>query len=116
MRQHVAFISRHCPNCTRFMEAIQLSERAISEIKVVDIDTISAAARSQLRAVPTVTMVDGKTVIGSEAFTFLKDYESDSHLGAYEIGSASLVFSDYTRNDGVAQTVGFYDSFEPLPN
>jgi hypothetical protein len=115
MRQHVAFISSHCPNCTRFVDAIRLSERAQKEVNIVDIDTLSASARSQLRVVPTVTTVDGKTVTGSEAFTFLKEYESDSQLGAYEIGSSALVFSDYTRNDGIAETVGFFDSFEPLP-
>lgn len=115
MRQHIAFISQHCPNCRRFVEAIRLSERAQTEVRLVDIDTLSAAARSQLRVVPTVQTVSGRTVSGSEAFEFLKEYESDSHIGAYEIGSAPLVFSDYDRDDGVAQTVGFFDSFEPLP-
>lgn len=114
-QQHIAFISQHCPNCRRFVDAINLSERAKKEVRLVDIDTLSAAGRSQLRVVPTVQTAGGKTVTGADAFTFLKQYESDSQLGAYEIGGAALVFSDYDRDDGVAQTVGFFESFEPLP-
>ena len=114
-RQHIAYISQHCPNCTRFVDAIHLSARAKKEVQLVEIDTLSAAARSQLRVVPTVQTANGKVLTGSDAFTFLKEYESDSELGVYEAGSASLVFSDYDRADGVAQTIGFFDSFEPLP-
>lgn len=112
---HTAFVSQHCPNCRRFVDAVHTSPKATKEVRLVDVDTISPADRSRLSVVPTVVTASGKQLLGSEAFTFLKAYESDSQLGAYEIGSGELVFSDYEKDDGMPQTTGFFDTFEPLP-
>jgi hypothetical protein len=113
--QHIAYISSHCPNCARFVDAVRTSPKATKEVRLVDVDAVSAAVRSSLSVVPTVHTAGGKMLAGSQAFEFLKLYESDSELGVYEIGAGSLVFSDFASGDGKPQSVGFFEAFEPLP-
>ncbi len=113
---HTAYVSQHCPNCTRFVDAVHTSPKATKEIRLVDVDAVSPAVRSQLSVVPTVVTAAGKQLTGSDAFSFLKAYESDSQLGVYEINTGDLVFSDYASGDGKPQTIGFFEAFEPLPN
>lgn len=112
---HTAYVSKHCPNCMRFSDAVHTSPKATKEVRLVDVDAVSPAVRSSLNAVPTVVTAGGKRLTGSDAFSFLKVYESDSQLGVYEINPGAMVFSDYTSGDGKPQTVGFFESFEPLP-
>lgn len=113
--QHIAYISSHCPNCARFVDAVKTSPKATKEVRLVDVDAVPPAVRNSLTVVPTVRTTGGKVMAGSDAFNFLKAYESDSDLGVYEIGADSLVFSDFASGDGTPQTVGFFQSFEPLP-
>lgn len=112
---HTAYVSKHCPNCARFVDAVHTSPKATKEVRLVDVDGVSSAVRNQLSVVPTVVTAGGKQLTGSDAFSFLKAYEADSELGVYEIGHGDLVFSDYASGDGKPQTIGFFDSFEPLP-
>lgn len=112
---HIAYVSKQCPNCARFMDAVRMSPKATKEVRLVDVDAVSPATRSTLSVVPTVVTASGKQLAGSDAFSFLKAYEGDTELGVYEIGSGDLVFSDYATGDGKPQSVGFFESFEPLP-
>lgn len=112
---HTVYISQHCPVCARFVEGVRSSPRASKEIRMVDVDHVDEGTRKRLTVVPTLQTSNGKTLAGSEAFTFLKEYEQDVELDSYEFGSSDLMFSDFTSWDGMPQTVGNFERFEPLP-
>ena len=113
--QATAYVSEHCLNCTRLISIVRSSKLASREVRIVDVDTLPASARAKLTAVPTIQTPNNTTVVGSEAFNFLKKYESDVELGSWDIASGSLLFSDYITGDGIPQSMGTYDTFEPLP-
>jgi len=113
-----AYVSTHCPNCTRLVDIVRSSKLATAEVRVVDIDTLADDVRNKLAAVPTIQTPNTTLVVGSEAFTYLQKYEGDRELDGHclwGIGVGGVMFSDYERGDGIPQTVGAFHAFEPLP-
>lgn len=114
--QYTAYISNHCPNCRRFMESVQASKSAQAQVRLVDIDTLTASQRDLLSVVPTVQSTDGNVYTGSKAFELLKAYEGDIELQSWVSGGSgsALVFSDFASGDGVPKKMGFYEEFTPI--
>lgn len=116
---HLVVYSPQCPNCARFLDA--LSRLPVSaQVRLVDVTTLSPAQTSGLTAVPAL-MTGGRTLYGTKAFEWLKNFEQEAPLESYDgpgygtAASGSLAFSDVTSSMGYASYCTGFSQFEPVP-
>jgi hypothetical protein len=90
----VVYYSQRCPNCNRFMDGLRRS-----------------TARTGVQIVPTVVLPAGQVLVGTKAFEWLKEHETDGDLEPYSLAmSRGLAFSSI-QGTGHAE---FQESFSPF--
>jgi hypothetical protein len=109
----IVVYSPQCPNCARFLDA--LSRLPVSsQVRLVDVTTLSAAQTAGLTAVPAL-MTGGRTLYGTKAFEWLKNFEQEAPLDSYDGSGGSLAFSDVSSAMGYASYSTLFSQFEPVP-
>jgi len=92
----IAYVSRQCPNCIRFIKIIRRLN--LDDVQLYNID--EHAPRHQIQAVPALVTSDGIRT-GTQAFEYLQQYESTLPLEAYAtvMGEGSAGELAYTSLD-----------------
>jgi len=110
--QPVVFYARQCTACSRFLEA---ARRANVPLRTVDVMQIPAAQRSGFKAVPTLMLPSGQSLVGTKAFEWLSRFEGPSELDpARPSGrlASSLTWCSLAH-DGQAEG-GVVETYAPL--
>lgn len=79
--QYILFYAPQCPNCVRFMEALDRTPMA-QGVTRVDVNWLSPDQRSRIQAVPTMQVPEGY-LTGTDAFKWLRAFEADVEPGCY---------------------------------
>jgi hypothetical protein len=79
--------------------------------RIIDVASLDSVTLSRVQFVPTVMLSDGRAMVGTKAFEWLKEYDGEVELTPPPSGS--MAFSDLDFED--TQYVEGYASFEPLP-
>lgn len=92
----IAYVSRQCPNCIRFVKIIRRLN--LDDVELYNVD--ERPPQHNIHAVPTLVTSQGiKT--GTDAFEFLQQYESTLPLEAYAtvLGEGGAGELSYTSLD-----------------
>lgn len=108
---HTLVYAPQCPNCTRFMGALDRTP-AKSMIRKVDVNTLGPDQRKHVTAVPMLVLSTGTTLVGTRAFEWLKDYEAQVEVDSFSPGRG-LAFSDIADNAATMRFWTPYSAFEP---
>lgn len=103
--------SQQCPNCIRFIDALQRTSVA-DRVVMVDVAQLTQEQLATITAVPTLVTPEGQTVHGTRAFEWLKQYEGDVELEAFCGGGGGLAFSD-VNGIGYATYADSFGEFQP---
>lgn len=110
---HRLIYATQCPNCMRFVGALDRTPAKGSVLKV-DINQLPHDQRRQVSAVPTLLLSNGTALVGTQAFEWLKQFEAQTELESFALGKG-LLFSDY-QDDGFALSFSTpFSAFEPVP-
>jgi hypothetical protein len=108
----VLYFSPRCPNSVRFIQSMKKTRLARC-VSAVNVDQTPVQG---LKFLPTL-VVDGRHHVGSEAFSYLKQFDGDVSLDAYEgasaRGSCSLPFSSVSDSSGFASYIENFSSLGP---
>lgn len=110
---HRLFYAAQCPNCMRFIGALDRTPAARSVARV-DVNTLTPDQRAQVTAVPMLVLNTGTVVVGTKAFEWLKQYEGQMEVESYSLGRG-LAFSDYHDDQFTMSWSTPYSDFEPVP-
>lgn len=113
MSGHATLVySQQCPNCVRFIDALQRTSMA-GRVVMVEVAQLAREQLSAVSAVPALVTPEGQTLYGTKAFEWLKQYEADVELEAFYGGAgAGLAFSD-VEGIGYASYHHGFDDFQP---
>ena len=85
------YYSQRCPNCMRFLDGLKRSV-ARSGVRTVNVDE---SPSSGVQYVPTVVLTSGQMLVGTKAFEWLREHESDAELEPFSLAcSRGLAYSD----------------------
>lgn len=113
-RKHTLIYSEQCPNCMRFLDALRRTS-IHPQVAVLDVHTLSKDVVAGLSAVPALVDGDsGATLYGTKAFEWLKQFEGDVELDAFQAGHSGLAFSDWSSAHGYASYAEGYGPFEAM--
>lgn len=108
---YIAYVSQQCPNCTRFIKIIQ--RLRMENVSFVNID--AQAPRHPIRSVPSIVTDQGDVKEGTEAFTWLQQFEETLPLEAYATvlgaGDGGLTYTDLESDETIDTTP--FTSFHP---
>jgi len=90
----IVYVSSQCPSCVRLLEIIK---RLRIDAQIINIDT--RPPRHQLTAVPTIITSKGTSFVGTNAFMYLQDLESQCPLDEYALVSGEDLNRPYTHMD-----------------
>lgn len=111
--KHVLVFSEQCPNCVRFIDALQRTSAAGS-VTLMDVARLSQEQLAAVQAVPAMVLDSGQTLYGTKAFEWLKQYDGEVELEGFAGGrSSALSFSDVASASGYATRAQDYSAFEP---
>lgn len=102
--------SPQCPNCMRFLDALQRTPAA-QHVTVVDVNSLAREQLTNLAAVPALITQDG-TLYGTKAFEWLKQFDGDTELDGFVASRGSLAFSDVSSAQGYASYAEHFSAFE----
>lgn len=107
---HTLYVSPQCPNCTRFMGAMQRIDSLKNSIRVVDV----TRSGSPVEYVPTLVLQSGQQFTGTKLFEWLKQHEGDAPLDGMSFAEcAGLPFSALGDDaGGLATFAETYSAFE----
>ena len=110
---HTLYVSPQCPNCTRFLGAMQRIAGLKNSIRVVDV----TRSGSPVEYVPTLVLQTGQQYTGTKLFEWLKEHEADAPLDGMSFADcAGLPFSELQDEaGGLATFAKTYSAFE-APN
>lgn len=110
---HTLYVSPQCPNCTRFMGAMQRIDSLKNSIRVVDV----TRSGSPVEYVPTLVLQSGQQFTGTKLFEWLKQHEADAPLDGMSFADcAGLPFSALQDDaGGLATFAETFSAFE-APN
>jgi hypothetical protein len=83
----------------------------------VNVDTLTTDQRSRVAAVPLLVLQNGAALSGSQAFEWLKQFESDVELDSYDVlqgASGSLGFASVDDTDGMLTYSTNFSAFEKI--
>ena len=112
---HRLIYAAQCPNCTRFLGALERTPVA-SRVQRIDVATLSPEQRRAVPAVPMLVLDNGTSLVGSQAFQWLKQYEGEVELDTYEGARGcrgGLGFSDVSMDAGLISYAQTYSAFGP---
>ena len=103
--------SPRCPNCVRFVAAAARLPDLAAQLEVVDVDAVPGAA-GHVSAVPTVLTADGATFVGSKAFEWLSQFESQAELECFQlVGGCRGGLAWSSIDDPAGGLASFTDAF-----
>lgn len=107
---HTLYVSSQCPNCIRFLGAMQRVAGLRASVKVVDVNK----SGSPVEYVPTLVLQDGGQYTGTKLFEWLKQHEADAPLDGMSFADcAGLPFSTLEDDSGgLATFAETYSAFE----
>jgi len=114
----ILYYSERCVNCKRLIDAIERMPSVHKNMRFLNIDTTSPETKQQLTAVPTMQLQNGQMLVGSKAFEYLQQFNSEIEYETLPIANGgSLPFSQ-VGSDGSSWQVSeaWWSSFSPLPN
>ncbi len=105
--QAVVYVSGRCPNCNRFLDGLRRSV-ARASVQVIDVDQVPAQG---VQYVPTVVVSSGQMLVGTKAFEWLREHDTDAELEPYSLAvTRGLAFSDI-NSTGHAQFAEAFSTF-----
>lgn len=113
MGTHQLIYAPQCPNCMRFLGALNRTPMKNSVARI-DVNTLPPQQRQHVSAVPMLILSGGITLVGTKAFEWLKDYERDVEVDSF-CGGQGLAFSEIGDECGPASFSTPYSAFEPVP-
>lgn len=116
-RHHQLFYAAQCPNCMRFLGALDRTPQA-AQVRRIDVNTLTQQQRGYIHAVPMLVLNTGAVLTGTQAFQWLKEYEQGSTLDSFDLcapGLGRLAFSDFGSADSTILFSSAYSQFEPVP-
>ena len=112
MSGHATLVySQQCPNCVRFIDALQRTSQA-GQVAMVDVAQLGREQLASVAAVPALLTPEGQTMYGTKAFEWLKQYEADVELESF-YGNGSLAFSEVGGMGYATYDEGFGDFEAP---
>lgn len=105
--------SAQCPNCTRFIGALDRT-KVRDTVAKVDVGTLAPHHRQHVTAVPMLLMSNGSRLVGTKAFEWLKQFEGDAELESFAVGKG-LAFSHVEDVSGLLSYSTPYGDFQPVP-
>lgn len=112
-RQNYLYYAPQCPNCTRFISALD-STPARQSVTKVDVYSLPLQHRNQITAVPTLVLSNGAALVGAQVFSWLKEFEQDLEPASY-CGGRGLPFSSIDDNQGLMTFSTSYSDFMQAP-
>ena len=103
--------SQQCPNCVRFIDALQRTSMA-GQVAMVEVSQLGREQLAAVAAVPALVTAEGQTLYGTKAFEWLKQYESDVELESFYGLGAGLAFSE-VGGMGYATYAEGFGQFQP---
>lgn len=110
---HQLVYASQCPNCMRFIGALERTP-ARDAVNKIDANSLTPDQRRHISAVPTLVLDTGVTLVGTQAFEWLKQYERDVDVESFSTGRG-LAFSDIESDQAFASFAVPYSQFEPVP-
>lgn len=107
---HTVVYSQQCPNCARFIDALQRTSAA-GQVSMVDVARLTPDQLARVSAVPALVLPNGQTLYGTKAFEWLKQFEGDVELEGFA-GNGTLPFSDVGSAQGYATYAEAFSAFE----
>lgn len=111
--QHQLLYAPQCPNCMRFVGALDRTP-ARGTVAKVDVNSLSPEQCRHVTAVPTLVLNTGTVLVGTQAFDWLKQFEGQLELDSYTPGRGSLPFSDFHDDQFALNYSQPYGPFEPV--
>ena len=109
MTQHYLYYAQQCPNCTRFVNALD-NTSAKHQVTKVDVYSLPLQHRNQITAVPTLVLGNGAVLVGEQAFNWLKDFEPLVEPASH-YGGRGLPYSSVDDNSSLLHFSTPYSAF-----
>ena len=113
MAPHRLYYAAQCPNCMRFIGALDRTP-ARGQVVKIDVNTLPADQRRHVTAVPMLVLNTGVTLVGTRAFEWLRTFEGEVELESFSLGKG-LAFSDINDDQCSMAFSTPYSAFEPVP-
>ena len=110
---HQLVYAAQCPNCMRFIGALDRTPMKDAVAKI-DVNSLTPDQCRHVSAVPMLVLDTGGTLVGTQAFEWLKQYERDVDVESFSTGRG-LPFSDIESDQAFASFAMPYSQFEPVP-
>ena len=114
MSQHRLFYAPQCPNCMRFVGALDRTP-VRDAVARVDVNSLHPDRRKHVPAVPMLVTNAGDVHVGTKAFEWLKQFEGQAELETFCPMGRGLPFSDVSDMQGTLTLSTHYGAFEPVP-
>lgn len=108
------YFSPNCPNCQRAIGIIAKIPSLKKRVMLKNVDSLSPAERSGLQYVPTIVDDHRQQYVGTRAFEFLKQFESEVELDPAPIGMGRLEFASL-EGSGENEYMEMYGDFVAPP-
>ncbi len=103
----VVYVSARCPNCSRFLDGLRRSV-ARASVQVVNVDEHPTEG---VQYVPTVVVSTGQLLVGTKAFEWLREHDTDAELEPHSlVANRGLAFSTL-GSAGQAQFAEAFSTF-----
>jgi hypothetical protein len=79
------YVSSRCSNCVRLLSSIKRIP-SLQGARIIDIDHADKRSIQQIEYVPTLVDDSGRTHVGTAAFEFIKQYQSEIEYEPMQIG------------------------------
>lgn len=89
--------SEQCPNCTRFIQALDATPAAAS-VQRYEVGTLTPQQLRSVQAVPTLVLDSGEVLVGTAAFQWLRNF-APAEMGGWASGT-SLGYEDLEGAQG----------------
>lgn len=113
MSRNQLIYASQCPNCMRFIGALDRTP-AKSTVSKVDINSLSLEQRKHVTAVPMLILGSGGVLVGTKAFEWLKQYDGEMEVESY-CGGRGLPYSNVQDDTWTMNFSTPYSAFEPVP-
>lgn len=112
-QQHQLIYAPQCPNCMRFLGALERTPARASVTKL-DVNSLSPDQRRHVSAVPMLILNTGTVLVGTKAFEWLKQHEAQMELESFSLGKG-LAFSEIHDDAFTMSYSTPYSDFTPVP-
>lgn len=110
---HQLVYSSQCPNCMRFIGALDRTPAKASVVKT-DVNSLPLDQRRHVSAVPMLILSSGGVLVGTKAFEWLKQYDGQMEVESYA-GGRGLPYSNVEDDSWSMNFSTNYSAFEPVP-